>query len=273
MKRKADDMIVFLRELKRNKKSFLIWTGIFIVYNILIFSLYPAMADLGDNYLEIIQNLPDEFKAAFNADSLDFSNIISYFGTYSYLYFLFAGSIYSMILGAGILSKEESDKTVEFLLSKPIKRRTVVTGKLACSLIYLFLFSVVFAASTFILVEIYKKSDYNFKVLMLLSIAPVLVFFMLSSIGMFISVFIVKAKSIYPISISAAMGMFIIGVISKINEKADFLKYLSPFEYVASANIAANKTIDTVYLLIFAFTTAISIALTYVFYERKDITV
>ncbi|MHB9094898.1 MAG: ABC transporter permease [Eubacteriales bacterium] len=47
------------------------------------------------------------------------------------------GSIIAIVFGAGIISSEVSDKTIQFLLSKPVRRQEVFTIKYVVSLIYL----------------------------------------------------------------------------------------------------------------------------------------
>jgi len=266
-------MTIFLRELKRNRKSFLIWTVILVLYNIMIFAMYPSLADQAELYQKMLEGMPKELMAAFNIGQMDFSNIISYYGTYSYLYLLMFGSIYAMLLGAGILSKEESDKTIEFLLAKPVTRNLIVGSKMGCAFLYIFLFDLLFSVSTFALVEVYHESAYSLKALILLSVGALLVFYLFAAVGMLISIFIVKAKSIYPIAIGAVMGTFILGSIGKISEKAEGLKYLSPFEYVDANYILTNERIDPTYLAIFAIVIISSVVLTYVLYNKKDITV
>lgn len=267
-------MILFLREMKRNRKSFVIWIACLLIYNIFVFALYPTFADpaAADAYKQMIESMPKQFLAMLNAEQLDFSNILSYYGTYSYLYFILAGSIYAMIFGAGILSKEESDKTIEFLISKPITRSSIVTSKICCAFIYLFLFNFIYSVSTYILVQIYHKASYSSTALWLMLTGPFIVFFIFAAIGLVISVFIVKAKSIFPIAIGTAMGTFILGGVSAITDKAAWLKYISPFKYVDSSEILKAEKIDLKYIIIFIIVTAISVVSTYYFYNRKDMT-
>lgn len=266
-------MVLFLRELKRNRKGLIIWSSIFVLYNIMIFSMFPTLSQQSESYKQMMKSMPSELMAAFNIDTLDFSNILSFFGVYSHLYFVLAGSIYAMLLGAGILSKEESEKTVEFLLAKPVTRTTVVTAKLGCSLVYLFVFNLLFAVTTFVLTEIYGKSGYDVNALFLLSASPLLVFWLFMTLGMLISVFIVKAKTILPISMGTVMGTFILGVASRITDSAKGLIYLSPIDYVNSSDILKEGSIDMVFIVMLLGLTAVSIALTYFFYNKKDISV
>lgn len=265
-------MVLFLRELKKNRKGFILWTTILILYNVMIFCVYPTLVKQSDTYAQMVQGMPQELLAAFNISTLDFTNILSFFAAYSYLYYLLSGSIYAMILGAGILSKEESEKTIEFLISKPITRTKIVTAKIACTFVYLFLFNLLFSISTFVLSEIFKNADYSFSALIWLSTGPLLVFYVFAAIGLLLSVFIVKTRSVYPIAIGSVMGAFVLGVMADISEKVNSFKYLSPFKYVNAADILAGKGIGSAYITTFIVVTTLSIAFTYITYNKKNIT-
>ncbi|MCX7745758.1 MAG: ABC transporter permease [Clostridia bacterium] len=265
-------MTLFLREMKRNRKAFIIWTLILIGYSIMVMSMFPTMLEQADQMKEYLKSMKG-WASAFGADQLDFANILSFFGVYSLLYFSLAASIYSMILGASILSKEESDKTIEFLLAKPITRKSIVSAKLLCILTYIVLINVVYFLASTILIEIYKNKDVNMNYLISMFIGSLLICLMFAVVGMLISVFIVKAKSVYPIAIGTVIGTFIIGGISGISEDMKWLKYLAPFKYFEASDIIENKGLDPVYISIAVLAAVVSIICTYVFYCKKEIKV
>lgn len=237
----------------------------------MIFALYPSIADQFKNYTDMIKGFPKAMTQAFDLDKLDFSNILSYFGTYSYLYLVLAGAIYSMIQGAGILSKEESERTVEFLLSKPVTRVKVVTGKLLSVASYLLMFNILFMGSGLILIELVKKNPYKFSTLMVFALGSQLVFYLFAAFGAFLSVFIVKAKSIYPLSIGIVFGVYIVGIASDMSDKIKGMIYVSPFKYVESSSLIETGRIELKYLVIMIVAIVIFTFSTYFFYNKKDI--
>lgn len=81
------------------------------------------------------------------------SNIASLLGYYSFVlvYIVLIGSVQGCNLGLNILSKEERDKTAEFLLVKPVKRSKLVALKLGTAFILAIIVSLtVFVASQII---------------------------------------------------------------------------------------------------------------------------
>lgn len=264
-------MIIFIRELKRNRKSFIIWTVSLVLFNVMMLSFFPSIADNTKMYDEMIKGFPKGMIEAFGLDKISMSNILGFFGTESYIFITLFGSIYAMLLGASILSKEEGEKTIEFLLAKPVTRSAIVTAKAANVFFYITLFNLIFSFVNFLMFEAVKREEYSIKALLLLSVAPWLLHLTFAVIGLLISVFIVKAKSVYPVSIGFVLVMYFISIMSSISEKLTNLKYLTPFKYVDSPDIIINERIEPIYLLIMLSIITISLVATYVFYDRKNI--
>ena len=263
-------MIIFIRELKRNRKSFIIWTASLVLFNIMMMSFFPSIADNTKMYDEMIKGFPKGMIEAFGLDKISMSTILGFFGTECYIFITIFGSIYAMLLGASILSKEEGDKTIEFLLAKPVTRSTIVTAKAANIFFYITLFNLIFSFVNFLMFEAVKREEYSIEAFLLLSIGPWLLHLTFAAIGLLISVFVVKAKSVYPVSIGFVLVMYFISVMSSISDKLTNLKYFTPFKYVDSPDIIVNERIEPIYLIIMFAIITVSTAATYVLYNRKN---
>jgi ABC-2 type transport system permease protein len=88
---------------------------------------------------------------------------------------LLCGSIFAMLLASGILSKEESDKTIEFLLSKPVTRNNIINQKLLSTTFYILLFNIIPCITTFLTFEAIEKQEFSRYEMLLLFIAAFLV--------------------------------------------------------------------------------------------------
>lgn len=265
-------MTLFLRELARNRKQFYVWTIVLVLANIGMMAFFPSMREKAKMINELYSQFPKEVIAAVSLDKLDFSNIISFFA-YIFQYIILFGGIYAMLLGASIISKEEGDKTIEFLLAKPITRTSIVTSKVLCVLTYLVLFNIIFALTNYAVFEAVKKENYSMKVFMLLEAGFFLLQVTFAAIGLFISMFVTRAKTVYPVSLGVVLGTYFFSIVSVLSEKFDNLKYFTPFKYVNPADLAADGRIKGVYLVIMAVVVAVMIAGTYIVYNKKNITV
>ena len=107
---------LYKKELKRNRKNFMIWTGIAIGFTIMIVSLYPSFKDLG---VAMSETIPKEMAKAFNMDMASWGEISGYYKTYFGFHIIIILAIFSCSMGSTIISKEEKERTSEFLFSKP----------------------------------------------------------------------------------------------------------------------------------------------------------
>ena len=115
------------RELKINFKSFLIWTPILVVLFLAVFSIYPSIISSDNIQMidEMIKMFPEEMLKAFNMDISSMDTAFGWLKTEGFIFVLLLTGVYASILGSNILLKEESDKTIEYLNSLPIKRRSI----------------------------------------------------------------------------------------------------------------------------------------------------
>src|SRR6056300_497022 len=123
--------VLFLKELKRNRKNTLIWSSIVLGFTLMILSIYPSFSHMGEDMVKLMSNLPEEYAKAFGMDEATWSSIIGFYATYYGIYITLLMGIFTASTGAAILGKEERDGTAEFLLTRPLSRRTVVNSKYA----------------------------------------------------------------------------------------------------------------------------------------------
>lgn len=266
-------MNLYLRELKRNSKSLIIWTIVLSALILMLMSIYPSMAKDSENFNELMKTFPKELMDAFNMGEIDFSEVFGYYSVEGYLFVTLFGGIFAILLGSGILSKEQGDKTIEFLLSKPILRKEIVTSKLLALLTNIVILNIFLSLSLFLSIKIFDDNEMNTKIFMLLCIAPFILQLSFGTFGFFISLFMKKSRQILSASLGVVLSMYFLSIIYNVSDKFEFLKYFTFFEYVNAASIINDEKIKGIYLLIFLIVNVLLIGMTYVVYEKKDITV
>ena len=264
-------MAVFLRELSRNSKALVIWTVVMVLICVFLMTFFPTVSEQADELDQLMQQYPEELVSAFNMDRLKMSDPIGFFGTEAYLFMTLFGSVYAMILFSGFLAREESEKTVEFLLSKPHNRAGILTSKLLAGVFCITVFNAVYGAANFILMESYVPGEYGQKELLLLIIAPYIMHLAFGFLAAMISVFIPRTRSVYPVSIGIVLGSYFLSIASTLTENGEFLKYFSFFKYIDAADIVENLGFSTIYSVLFIVCSVVFIGIAYFFYIRKDI--
>jgi ABC-2 type transport system permease protein len=152
-------MNIFLRELKANFKSLLIWGGIMILFISMAmakFSAYEGNPEL----LEILDSMPPALLAAFQMNAFNLTTVTGFFGV-CFTYFALLSSVFAVMLGSDIISKEERDKTVEFSLTLPIPRRKLITSKILAAVVNCIAFLLItWAAFLFSVAKYQPESEF-----------------------------------------------------------------------------------------------------------------
>ena len=121
---------LFLRELRSNAVSLLIWTSVITALTALTMSFYGVFPENNEKILAMISIIPEgtlQFKGISDVD--DLFSVLGFYSANNVIYMLVLGSIYSIVLSSGILLREEYNKTAEFLLSWPLSRAGIFFSK------------------------------------------------------------------------------------------------------------------------------------------------
>ena len=151
-------MNIFLREMKANRLSLILWCVGILFMVAAGMGKYTSLSDTGTSLNALMADMPKSLQAIMGTNSLDLSSVIGYYGLL-YLYLVVMASIHASMLGANIISKEERDKTVEFLLVKPISRSQMITSKLLAAFVNIVMFNVITFILSIVMVQQYAGGE------------------------------------------------------------------------------------------------------------------
>lgn len=262
-------MNVFKRELRAYWKSTMIWAISLSVGVIFFLSMFSAFSSDVDAMVNVLKHFPPAIRNAFR---LSQGNLFTIYGFLAYLltFMTLAGAIQAMNLGVGIVSKEESGKTADFLLSKPITRTKVMTGKLLAAVTLVLLTNAVFVSVSLITGEAVSKTNINESKYVLIALTMLLIQLFFLAFGILLSVIIPKIKSVIGVSLPTVFAVFFIGMLGSILDNEN-IKYLSPFKYYDTNYIINHTAYDPKYLMIESAFIVAAIIAGYVLYVKKDI--
>jgi ABC-2 type transport system permease protein len=262
-------MNIFLQELKSYRKSTMIWIVSLSLITILFLLLYPAFTKDIAASRKLLASLPAAVRESLG---ISLNNFFSIYGFYAYIYtyVVLAGSIQAMNLGVGIISKEESGKTADFLLTRPVSRANVITSKLLAALCLLAITSAVYVSVSFLAARIVSKHALDIKVFLLLSLTLLLIQIAFLALGVLLSVVIPKIKSVISVSLPAVFTFFIIGALGAIIGNQN-VRYITPFKFYDLNYIISRSSYEMKYVVIEAVIVVAAIAASYIIFIKKDI--
>ena len=259
------------REMKINLKSFIIWMSIILGLFLLIYLVYPSIIN-SDNIKmmdEMMKLFPEELLKAFNMDISSMDTAYGYLKTEGFVFILLLTGIYSSIIGSNILLKEENDKTIEYLNTLPITRKSILKDKLICSFTYILLMIIVIGLFNYICLIL--SGDFNVKEFILLSITPIFSSLPIFAISLYISTFTHKTKKVLGFSLGFVLIEYFLNILSEMNEVIEFLKYFTVYTLSDIRNVIINISINPLMPLISIIITIIFIILIFIRYNKKEL--
>ena len=262
---------MFKREMKVNLKSFLIWMLVLIGMFLVVFLMYPAIVSNENISMmdEFVKMFPEEMLKAFNMDIASLDSAFGWFKTEGFIFILLITGCYSGILGANILLKEESDKTIEYLNSLPVSRNKIVFSKTLTGVIYIVLMILLLGIFNFIGLEL--SGEFDRKMFILLSITPLFSSIVLYFLCMVLSTFTHKSKKMLGVSLGIVFVSYILNSFSAISEEVEFLKYFSVFTLADIRNVMQNSSINLIMVLVSLGLSVLFFGLSVVHYNRKEL--
>lgn len=262
-------MNIYLHELRSLRKSTLIWTCAMIALAAIYFSVYDSVVADAEGFAKLLSNYPAPVRAALGI-SLD--NITTVLGFYSLIFsfITLCAAIQAMNLGLSMLSREARERTADFLLVKPISRTSIVSAKLLAALTTLLATNIVYFAGAFVLASMVKTTEFDYTVFFMINLTLLFLQLIFLALGLVISMFFAKLKSVLPLSLGVVFGLYIVGAIIAAG-KEDAARFISPFKYFDISYIMKNVSFETPYLIVSAVIVVVSIAASYIIYDKKDI--
>jgi ABC-2 type transport system permease protein len=262
-------MNIFIRELRSNFRSLVIWGVIvilFVVGGISEFSGYEGNPEM----LAVLDQMPPAMLEAFNMNAFNLTTISGFFGV-MFTYYALIASISAAMWGSDIISKEERDKTVEFSLTLPVTRSRVVTAKTLAALVNCVGLLLIIWGISLVSAEQYQPDGEFYAFLRLTMVAVFFMQLIFLSVGIFLGCAMKQYKRASSVAVALLLGTYFLSVISGLPENLEFLKYFSPFNYFDAGMLLRESKFDPTFLAISAGIIVLSMVGAYLTYSRRDL--
>ena len=262
-------MNIFIRELKANFKSLVIWAVIITLLIMVAVAKFSAFA--GDpSMLAMLDSIPPAMLDALNMRAFNLTTLSGFYGL-MFIYFGLLAAIAGAMWGSDILSKEERDKTVEFSLVLPVSRSRVITAKALAALVNCIVLVALTWVISLVAVQTYKPDQAFLDYLALEMQAMLAIELIFLAIGLLLG----AAMKQYKLSGSIAVGIILVtyfmSILSGMQANLDFLKYFTPFKYFDAAELFRSGSLNGGYVLLAAAIIAVCLAAAYWAYNRRDL--
>lgn len=263
-------MNIFLRELKANRKALIIWSVCMFLFVLSGMSKYTAYSSGSTS--NVFAEMPSTMKALIGIGSFDVTTMSGFFA-FLYPYLALTTGIHAVLLGSGIIAKEERDKTTEFLMVKPVSRSAIITSKLLAALVNVIIINLVTLISSIVMVSAYNKGAGISDEIAVFLLSMLIVQLIFLSIGALLSTFIRKPKASGALAAGILFGSYVISKITDLTDNVNALNVLSPLKYFSYQKIVDGNGLSLGIVMLSLLLIAICTALTYIFYRKRDLSV
>ncbi|MEQ8154725.1 MAG: ABC transporter permease subunit [Clostridiaceae bacterium] len=265
-------MNIFFRELKAHRKSLIIWSIAMIFVILSSVGKYTAYTQTGQSMNELLSQIPSSIKGVLGMGNFDLTKASGFYGM-AYLYLLLMATVHASLLGTDIISKEERDKTTEFLMVKPVSRCKVITAKLLASLVNIVIFNIVTLVSSVALMGKYGNGeDINGEIFILMAGMFILqlIFLVIGTAAAAVSR---RPRSAASVATTILVVTFIISSIINMRSSLSILKYITPFEYFKAERLLNGGGFEPAFLILSSVIISVLVFVTYACYKRRDLNV
>ncbi|HVH96325.1 MAG TPA: ABC transporter permease subunit, partial [Bacillus sp. (in: firmicutes)] len=178
------------------------------------------------------------------------------------------------MLGADIIAKEERDKTVEFLFTKPLLRSTIITAKLLAAFVNIVVFNLITLISLITFLGKYNRDGEAINGHIALTMVGMFILQILFMVvGSAIASVKRNPKSVASLATGILLFSYLLSIAIDLNENLAFLKYITPFKYFEAEMVMYDGGLNIVYVLISVVVIAVLAFVTYVFFNKRDLDV
>ena len=264
-------MNIFRRELKAHRWGLLFWS-IGMVFLVLSgMAKFAAYEQAGQSAAALMAGLPKTVQVIFGLSGFDLTKASGFYGIL-FLYIAVMGAVHAVLLGSGLISKEERDKTSEFLYAKPVSRSSAITSKLLAGVANLVALNLVTLASSFYFVDYYGKGEDVTREILLLMVGLFFLQLVFFSLGAVVAGTAKKPKLAPGRATSIMLLAFVLYYIVNLDANLDFLKYFTPFKYFDAA-VVMKDGLEPVYIGLSAIITVAAVFWTYRSYGGRDLSI
>ncbi|WP_293972737.1 ABC transporter permease subunit [uncultured Ruminococcus sp.] len=260
-------MTIIRHELKQSRISLIIWTvAIGFLLAVCIF-MFPEMKGEMEEVNDVFSSM-GSFTQAFGMDKVNFGTLLGFYAVECGNILGLGGAFFASLCAISVLSKEEKERTAEFLLTHPVSRVRVVAEKLISVLLQIVILNAVVYAIAVLSIAFIGETV-PWQEITLMHTAYLLLQLELAGVCFGVSAFLRRGS--IGTGLGIAVIMYFLNIIANLTESAEFLKYITPFGYADGAEIVRNVSLDMNMIAIGILFAVIGISAAFVKYCRKDI--
>ena len=260
-------MVILKYELKRHRKYILGWAIALALCVFVMTPTYYSFMDVSTGDLYETLGTSDFYKGV----GVSMEYLTSPLGIYAFLtsFFMIASGIFGMHFGIAIHTKECSERTSEYLFTKPHTRKTIYWAKAFTVFFGVVVVSMVYLLASFLALALFR-SGIDWGEFFLIALSLMLVTLFLAAMGLLIGILFSRNRS--PL-LTAGLIVFVEYCVTSFSNIVSnrAISFLSPYSFFSAAEISKSGFYELDYLGWCVLLFALFLVLSYRVFLKKDI--
>lgn len=261
-------MTIIKYEIKQLKGTLIIWTISLFLVILMILPVYIGMMSSADTLvLEGFGGNP-----MLEAMGVTLDVIATPMGTYAFLtfYVFLACAINGMNMGLKMITKEYTQKTADFIFTKPHSRGKVFLSKILAILISALIIGLAYFLGSWAGMLIGAGGDYNFFIMTQIAFSIVFIQLIFAALGLLAGIIFPHIRAPLLFATAVAFVSYVVGSFSNKMGYTAFT-YLSPYHYFTSAEIIKTGFYEPRFLVLSFLLVGSLLVISYLIFSKKDI--
>jgi len=260
---------IFLKELKLGRRSLLVWLIITLVtatFGALEYEMVSTNVELVE---QGINAMPRIVRIMFGIDGVGLATALDY---YLVMYFWYALIAYAhaVSVGASLLSKDERDKTAEYLYTKPYPRSAIINAKLMVGITNVAAMTLlIWLTSALILVPLTDGRGIMPQIA-ITTVGLFLTQLLFLTFGFLCSALVQNPRKAVSAGFNLLLGTYLAAVAIEYLDAVIYLSFLTPFHYF-NALVVVEQGINPLFIMLSAVLAVLSLLFTQRLYKNRDL--
>ncbi|MFH2114380.1 MAG: ABC transporter permease subunit [Spirochaetota bacterium] len=260
---------LFLKEFKLSLKGLLIWSAVVIVTAVYAAVEYPLIAENMDTITQGFEMIPKVVRIMFGVNAVPIDTPLGMYVCMYYWYCLITFT-HAAFIGVLFVTRDEQNRTSEFLYSRPYPRKTVIQAKMLNALVNIGIIAIVTWLITVVSLLPVLAGPSIAGIVAYTMFGMFLTQMVFMGIGLLCSAIFRNNRTALAVSVSFMLATFSVAIAIEYFGDLPVFDFLSPFRFFNAPSVA-ERGIRPIYVLIVVLMTLISAYGTPRMYERRDL--
>ncbi len=262
--------LILGRELRANLKSLLSWSLPMAALLVLYASLQASLSGDGGLLEAKLAAMPETMRKALGFQGLSLTRPVAYLAT-NFLTVTLTSALFGGILGATLVSKEETFHTAELLLTLPVSRAQVLLGKAGALALLVVAFQSVLALTALLSMRVFVPGNLEAGLALQLFAGALLLGLCFGGLGMGLATWVRQSRVAPSAALALVFGSYALGLVSHASERLEALRWLAPFRFVEPSEIVRHGGLDPLHAGGLLLLGAAGLAVALIRFGRKDV--